>query len=111
MNPPTCWEPDLSGPSPPGAAYHVHQLCDLAALVGLVAGRYRVLDAMGDMIAKDFLLDPAQRRPRRGDLGDDVDAVTVALDHAGEAANLSLDPVQPFQDGSLDLGAHAPNIP
>jgi hypothetical protein len=36
-----------------------------------------------------FLLDAAQRRPRRRDLGDDVDAVAVALHHAGEAANLA----------------------
>src|SRR5882757_6051351 len=94
-----------------GAADHVHQFRDLAALVGLVARRDRVLDAMGDMVAQDFLLDPAQRRPRRRDLRDDVDAVAVVLHHAGEAANLALYPVQPFQDGSLDLLAHAPNIP
>src|SRR4030081_1948984 len=94
-----------------GAADHVHQFRDLAALAGLVARRYRVLDAMGDVVAQDLLLDPAQRRPRRGDLRDDVDAVAAGLDHAGEAANLALHPVQPFQDGSLDLCAHAPNIP
>src|SRR5882757_8125597 len=94
-----------------GAAYHVHQFRDLAALVGLVTGRDRVLDAMGDMVAQDFLLDPAQRRPRRRDLGDDVDAVAIVLDHAGEAADLALYPVQPFQNGGLDLCAHAPNIP
>lgn len=46
---------------PVGAADHVHQFGDLATLVGLVAGRNRVLDAMGDMVAQDFLLDPAQR--------------------------------------------------
>ena len=50
-------------------------------------------------------------RPRRRDLRDDVDAIAAVLDHAGEAANLALHPVQPFQDGSLDLCAHAPNIP
>ena len=94
-----------------GAADHVHQFRDLAALVGLVAGRDRVLDAMGDVIAQDFLLDPAQRRARGRDLGDDVDAVAIVFHHAGEAADLALYPVQPFHDGSLDLCAHAPNIP
>src|SRR5712671_4716967 len=98
-------------PSSIGAAYHIHQFRDLAALVGLVARGNRVLDAMGDMVAQDFLLDPAQRRPRRPDLGDDVDAVAVVLDHTGEAADLARYPVQPFQDGSLDLRAHVPNIP
>ena len=42
-----------------GAPDHVHQLGDLAALVGLVAGLDGVLDAMGDMVTKDFLLDAA----------------------------------------------------
>jgi hypothetical protein len=46
-------------PSSIGAADHVHQFRDLAALVGLVAGRDRVLDAMGDVVAQDF-------PPRRG---------------------------------------------
>ncbi len=44
---------------------HVHQLGDLAPLVGLVAGRDRVLDAMRDMIAQHLFLDAAQRRARR----------------------------------------------
>jgi len=48
-----------------GAADHVHQFRDLAALVGLVARRDRVLDAMDAVVAQDFLLDPAQRRPVR----------------------------------------------
>src|ERR1700709_1192318 len=86
-----------------GAAYHARQFLHFPALGGLVARRDRVLDAMSDVVAQDFLLDAAQRRPRGRDLRDDVDAVTVVLDHAGEAANLALRPVQPFKDGSLDL--------
>src|ERR1043166_1299007 len=87
----------VSRSSPLGAADHVHQFCNLAALVGLVAGRDGVLDAMRDMIAQDFLLDPAQRGARRRDLSHHVDAITVILDHAGKTADLALDPVQPFQ--------------
>ena len=90
---------------------HVDQLAHLAALVGLVAGRDRVLDTMGDVIAQDFLLDPAQRRPRRRDLGDDVDAIAVVLDHAGEAADLSLDPVQALEHRRLGIRSHARYIP
>ncbi len=43
-----------------GAANHIHEFGDLAALIGLVAGGDRMLDAMGDVVAQDFLLD--QRR-------------------------------------------------
>jgi hypothetical protein len=39
-----------------GAADHVHQLGDLAALLGLVARGDRAFDAVGDMIAQNFLL-------------------------------------------------------
>jgi hypothetical protein len=48
-------------PSSVGAAYHVHQFRDFPALAGLVARRDRVLD----VVAQDFLLEPAQRAGRR----------------------------------------------
>ncbi len=80
----------------PGAAHHVHQLGHLAPLVGFVAARDRMRDAMRHMVAQDFLLDAAQRRAHRGDLRDDVDAIAVVLDHAGEPAHLALDAVEPF---------------
>ena len=46
-------------PLPVGAADHFHQLDDLAALLCLVAGRDRPLDAMGHVIAQNLLLDAA----------------------------------------------------
>ena len=49
-----------------------------------------MLDAVRDMVAQDFLLDPAQGGARRRNLRDHVNAITVILDHAGEAANLAL---------------------
>src|SRR5687767_3085126 len=76
----------------------VDQLADLATLVGLIAGGDRVLDAMRDMIAQDFLLDPAQRGAHRGNLRDDVDAVAVFLDHAREPPRLPLDALEPIDD-------------
>ena len=39
--------------------HHIHELVDLAPLVGLISRSNRVFDAMRDMIAKDFLLDPS----------------------------------------------------
>jgi hypothetical protein len=71
-------EGEITSRSSVGAAYHVHQFRDFPVLVGLVPRRDRVLDAMGDMVAQDFLLDLAQRRPCRRDLRDDVDAGATA---------------------------------
>ncbi len=96
---------------PPRPAHHVHQFGDLAALVGLVAARDRVLDAMGDVVAQDFLLDPAQRGAHRADLRHDVDAVALVLDHAGEPAHLALDAVEPLERRRLAVLAHAVYIP
>ena len=42
-----------------------------------------------------------QRFRGRGDLGEDVDAVLVLLDHAGDAADLTLDAAQTLQVGVL----------
>src|ERR1700723_2664889 len=97
--------------SPLGAADHIHQFSNLAALIGLVAGHDSVLDAMGDMVAQDLLLNTAQCRFRRRDLGDDVDTIAIVLDHARKPADLALDSFQPFQAGRLDLLAHRPHIP
>jgi hypothetical protein len=45
------------------------------------------------MIAQDFLLGTAQRGAHRGNLGDNIDAVPIVLDHPAKAANLAFDPV------------------
>jgi hypothetical protein len=46
---------------------------------------------MRDVLTQDFLLDPAQRSPDRSDLCDDVDAVAILLDHAGNSTHLAFD--------------------
>lgn len=74
-----------------GATDDRHQFLDLAALLRLVAGRNGVFDAMADVVAKNFLFEPAQRGADRGDLRHDVDAVAILFDHAGKSADLSLD--------------------
>ena len=94
-----------------GTTHHIHQLGDLATLLGLIARGDRAFDAMGDMIAQDFLLRAAQRRTHGRDLRDDVDTVAIVLDHPGEAADLSFDAFEPLERGSLDIVAHEPYIP
>ena len=46
------------------------------------------------MILQDLLLDPPQGGAYCRDLRDDVDAIAVSLDHAGDSAHLALDPVE-----------------
>ena len=55
-----------------------------------------MLNAVTDMIPKDFLLQPSQSRAYSRNLGDDVDAITVLLHHSGEPANLTLNPSEAF---------------
>ena len=66
-----------------------------------------MLDAMGDVVLQDLLLDPAQRGAHRRDLRHDIDAVAVFLYHFRQAANLALDPAETFSDRCLDVLAHA----
>ena len=75
----------------------INQLGDFAALLGLVAGRDRIRNAVRRMVGKNFLFGTPQRRADRRKLCHDVDAIAIVIDHAGKPANLALDPPQPFQ--------------
>ena len=70
-----------------------------------------MLDAVRDMIAQNLFLDTPQRRSGGGDLRDDVDAIAVVLDHAGDAGDLALDAVQALGAGDLDRLSHDRYIP
>ena len=70
-----------------------------------------MLDAMGNVVAQDLFLDPPQRGTRCGDLCDHINAITVSLDHPGEAPDLAFNSLEPLQARRLDLTSHAPNIP
>jgi len=94
-----------------GAANHRHQFGYLLALIGLVAAGDRVLDAMRYVIFEHFFLDAPQRGAHRGNLGDDVDAVAVVVNHSGQPADLAFDPAETFLAGSLDVFSHAFYIP
>lgn len=97
--------------SPFREAEHVHQLGDLAALIGAVARGDGALHAMRNMVAQDLLLHPAQGRAHRGNLRDDVDAIAVVRHHARQAAHLAFDPLQPFFNRRLGFLVHAVYIP
>src|SRR6202034_201208 len=93
------------------ARKNVDQLHDLTPLLTLVAGRDRMLDAVCDVVGKDFLLRAAQRRPRRRKLGHDVDAIAVVLDHARQPAHLPLDALEASEHRRLGIRLHDGYIP
>ncbi len=62
--------------------------------------------AVADVIAHHLELDLFQRRAHGRDLGHDVDAVAILVDHADEAAHLALDPSEPLAAGCPGLIAH-----
>src|SRR5690554_981396 len=64
-----------------GAAENVHQFGDLAPLFGLIAAGDRLADAMGHVIAQHLFLQAAKGGADRGNLGHDVDAVSVLGHH------------------------------
>ena len=70
-----------------------------------------MLHAMSDMIAQDFLFQPPQCSADRRNLSDDINTVSIFLDHAADPANLAFDPVQPFRARLLDVIPHALYIP
>lgn len=88
------------------SAEHLHEFRDLLALLGFVACSDRMLDAMGDVIAQNFLFDTGKGRARGSDLRDEVDAIAVFVDHLREAANLAFDAVEAFFARNLDVLAH-----
>ncbi len=62
---------------------------------------------MGDVLLEDLLLEAAQGGPYSGNLGHDIDAVSILFDHAREAAHLPLDPGQTFQMRRFGVFLHA----
>ena len=56
-----------------------------------------MLDAMSNVLLQNLLFDAPQGSSYSRDLRNDVDAVAVFLNHAGNAAHLSLDASEPLQ--------------
>ena len=58
-------------------------------------------DAVADVLLHQPEADGVQGLGDGGDLGEDVDAVLVLIDHPGDAADLALDPFEPQEVGVL----------
>jgi Cu+-exporting ATPase len=63
------------------------------------------------MVGEDFFLRPAQRGTRRRQLGHNIDAIAIVLDHAREPTHLALDPLKASHHRRLGIRLHARYIP
>ena len=68
----------------------------MVSSAGLVAVDDGVADAVADVLVEEADGDGLERLGDGADLGEDVDAVRVLLDHALDAADLALDAVEPL---------------
>jgi len=100
-----------TGRSAGSAAQYIHELGNLAALLGPVTARDGMLNAICHMVGEDFLLHRAQSGSHCRNLRNDVDAIAVCLDHAGETTDLALDALQAFQRRGLGFRVHSLYIP
>jgi hypothetical protein len=82
------------------------ELQEFAALCLLVAGPNRLLNTMCDVVLQNLGFYFFERGNHRLDLSDNVEAVALGLDHAGEAANLTFDAVETNQASFLRVALH-----
>jgi hypothetical protein len=82
----------LTGDHP---AHGPHQL--LSLFVGIGRAAVPADQAVTDVAVQQPEADLVERCPRGVDLGHDIDAVAVFLDHLGDAPDLTLDPGQTIQ--------------
>jgi len=75
----------------------IDQFARFAALFRRVAADDCSLDAVMEMIREHFLFDADKGGPNCLQLVQDVNAVAVVLDHAGDPPHLTFDTVQPLE--------------
>ncbi len=79
------------------SAEYADQLLDDFLLLGPVFRVHRAVNAMAEVLAQKIALDACKSRSRGFDLSHHVDAVSVGLNHLGDAAYLPLDPIEILQ--------------
>jgi hypothetical protein len=77
------------------------EFSNLSALFAFVTRNDRMLDTMGDVLLDDLVLDACERGTDSCNLGQDVDAVSIFIEHSRNAANLTFDAVQALKTGIL----------
>jgi hypothetical protein len=93
------------------SADDIHQFRNLLALPRLVPGGNGLFDTRRNMIAQYFFLRAAQGRSYCRNLRHHINAITIIVDHSGNAPDLAFDATEPFYGRRLDVLAHASYIP
>jgi hypothetical protein len=85
-------------PAPTVTGEHVQELVELSLLLGGLSARDGVRHARFDVRAKDGLGRLCERRFRRSELEENVDAIPVFLDHARDPVHLARDTPEARED-------------
>src|SRR5262245_3141965 len=86
---------------------HLQQLVDLLELLLGLAAADGVVDAMLDMVLEHLVLYLLEGGAHGLQLGEDVDAVALLIDHPLDAAHLAFDAAQARAAGCLCLRLHS----
>ena len=70
----------------------------------LVAELGGIKHAVLEMVVEQTSRDPLEGTGQGGDLGEDVDAVLIVIDHLPDAADLTFDPLHPPRESVLLRG-------
>ena len=105
------WSPEHHGELLPHAPIHqLHQLIVHPLRPVRVVRPDRLRRAVAKMVVQHRAPHPSQGLLDRRDLGEHVRAVALLLHHFLQAAHLALDPPEPGQYRSLDLGIHGQRV-
>jgi hypothetical protein len=89
----------------------LEELVDLLASGAGIAAGDSVLDAMGDVIAQQHVLDSSQGGSHGMQLPQNLEAIAILLDHPADPANLALDPAEAPGTGRFCAGLHLVTLP
>jgi|GEM_PF-5651814 len=94
-----------------GAIEDAYQLFNLPFAFFLITGSNRISDAVAHVILEHETLHARQRSTRGLNLGDDVDAIAVVVNHAHQATHLPLDTGKPCTRALPGFWCHGLTIP
>lgn len=79
-------------------AKYSHKLLNDLLPLSRVLRVHRAVNAMAEVLAQEIAFNAGESRARRLDLRHNVDAIPVGLNHLGDTADLTLDPIEALQN-------------
>ena len=103
----SCQSTESKASSVATTVQHFEDLLDLVLTVLFRSGVERMGDTMLKMVTERLLLDLVESGTNRTKLVQDVDAITLFLDHPGDSAHLAFDTAEAGELRLLDFAVHA----